>query len=79
MSGLKPVITVTLEPAQAAALHRLCDKISYEDAKRYLYPHVPAGTREAQAYDMIHACSALQRALEDQGIAGWPWIESGHP
>lgn len=70
-------ITLTLDTAQACALHRLCDKIGHSDAMAYLYPHIPAETRTAQAYEMLDACAAVQRALEDAGVGHWPWIETG--
>lgn len=70
-------ITVTLEPAEACALHRLCDKIGHSDAMAYLYPHIPRDVRSDQAYEMVHACAAVQTALEEAHVRHWPWIETG--
>lgn len=77
MSAKPVTITVTLEPAQAAALHRLCDKIGHDDAMRYTYPHVQHALRSDQAYEILGACGTVQRALEDEGVRNWPWIETG--
>lgn len=77
MSANHVTITVTLEPAQAAALHRLCDKIGHGDALAYTYPHVSREIRSDQAYEVLAACGAVQRALEDEGVRNWPWIETG--
>lgn len=70
-------ITVELDDGQAAALHRLCDKIGHSHAMAYLYPHVSQDVRSEQASQMVSACSALQVALEDQNVRHWPWIETG--
>lgn len=73
------VIRIELEPCQAAALARLCRKFSHDDAARYLYPHVPKDLRLTQAYDMVHATGAIEAALSQAGVTGWPWIETGVP
>jgi hypothetical protein len=70
-------ITLELDPVEAAALHRLCDKLGHSDAMHYLYPHVNQEVRSRQAYQMVHAAAAVQNALEDTGINHWPWIETG--
>ena len=70
-------VTLTLEPAAAAALHRLCDKLGHSDAMAYLYPHLPRELRSDQAYEMVGAASVVQKALEDAGVGHWPWIETG--
>jgi hypothetical protein len=70
-------ITLELSPNEAAALARLCDKFAHSDAKAFLYPHVPKEIRDGQAYDMVHATTAVFKALSDAGARGWPWIETG--
>lgn len=73
----KVKITVELEPNQAAALKRLCDKIGHSDALAYLYPHIPLGVRNDQAYDIVHACSRVCEVLCDAGVSDFPWVETG--
>lgn len=68
-------ITVKLDQVQAPALYRLCDKISHSDALAYLYPHLPAETREAQAYDMVYAAERVRKALRDKDVTAFPWID----
>lgn len=70
-------ITVELPPNHAAALKRLCEKFTHSDAARYLYPHVAREIRSDQAYDMVHATARLEKALEEAGVSGFPWIEAG--
>lgn len=70
-------ITLELEPNHAAALHQLCRKMGHTDALQFLQPHIPREIRSDQAYDMVHACSRLQEALEEQHVNYWPWIETG--
>ena len=70
-------ITLTIEPAAAAALHRLADKLGHSDAMQFLYPHLPRELRSNQAYEMVGACGVLQKALADAGVGSWPWIETG--
>lgn len=70
-------ITLELERNHARALLRLCNKITHSDALAYLYPHVPLGVRNDQAYDVIHATIWLAEALCDNGANEFPWIESG--
>lgn len=70
-------ITVELTPEQAAALLRLCNKVTHSDCLAYLYPHVRLGVRNDQAYDMVHATSALAEKLCKQGVSDFPWIETG--
>jgi hypothetical protein len=80
MSLDEPVrIELELEPHEAAALVRLCDKFAHSDASAYLYPHVSAAIREAQGYAMVHATNRVFRALTQAGVSGWPWIETGTP
>lgn len=69
-------ITVELPPEEAAALKRLCDKITHADALAYLYPHVRADIRNDQAYDVIHATARVCEALCDAGVSDWPWVET---
>jgi hypothetical protein len=71
-----PAVTI-LEPHQAAALARLCEKFGHSAARPYLYPHVAADIRDDQAYHMVHATSLLSDALTLAGVRGWPWIETG--
>lgn len=70
-------ITLELEPEQAAALHRLCDKLGHEQAMAFLYDHVSKPIRVRQAYSMLEAVGLVQRELEDVHVGHWPWIESG--
>ncbi|HZT04536.1 MAG TPA: hypothetical protein VFA39_19970 [Steroidobacteraceae bacterium] len=70
-------ITVTLTPAEAAGLKRLCDKVGHDDAMQYLYPHIPLGIRNDQAYDIVHGAARVCEALGEAGVSDWPWIESG--
>jgi hypothetical protein len=70
-------ITVELEPHEAAALFRLCDKFAHSDAKQYLYPHSPKQLRDDQAYHMVHATSHVHTALTRAGVSAWPWVETG--
>ena len=72
-----PRITVELEPEQAAALLRLCNKITHSDGLAYLYPHIPLGRRNDQAYDMMHATTKVAEALCDARVSEFPWIETG--
>lgn len=70
-------VTVTLEANEAAALKRLCDKITHSDAMKYLYPHLAKEVRNEQAYHIINATSELCEALCDAGVSDFPWINSG--
>ena len=70
-------ITVELEPVLAAALMRLCKKFGHSDAAAYLYPHVGAELRKTQAYNMVYATSAVEKALAAAGVNDWPWVETG--
>lgn len=67
-------VTIELEPAQAAALLRLCNKITHSDALAYLYPHIQLGRRNDQAYDMMHATAKVAEALTDADVSEFPWI-----
>ncbi len=73
----KVKITLELEPDVAAALARLADKFTHSDAAQYLYPHVAADIRKAQAYHMVHAMAAIEKALLQADVRGWPWVETG--
>jgi hypothetical protein len=78
MSPRKSVtVTLTLEPAAAAALHRLCEKVTHSDCMQYLYPHLPRELRSDQAYEMVAASSKVHTALSEAGVSSWPWIETG--
>jgi hypothetical protein len=70
-------ITLKLEPVHAAALARLCEKFTYEHAAAYLYPHIAAAIRDDQAYQMVGATAVVSKALEDAGVRGFPWIDTG--
>ena len=74
-----PTVTLTVElyPWEAAALARLCSKFGHSDAAPYLYPHVSKDIRSEQAYDMVRATTAVEKALAQAGVSGWPWIETG--
>jgi hypothetical protein len=65
-------VTIELEPNDAAALARLCEKVTFSDAQSYLYAHLPQALRDDQAYQMIHATAVVGKALEDAGVRGWP-------
>lgn len=75
MSSVK--ITLELEPNHAAALHQLCRKMGHTDALQFLQPHISREIRSDQAYDMVHGCAVLERALEEARVNYWPWIETG--
>lgn len=68
---------IELTANQAAALHRLCDKLTHSDAQNYLYGHISKELRSDQAYDMVRAAAGLQKALEEANVRGWPWVETG--
>lgn len=70
-------ITLELEPNHAAALHQLCRKMGHTDALQYLQPQVSREIRQDQAYDIVHGCAALERALERAHVNYWPWIDTG--
>lgn len=72
-------ITVALSPAQAAGLKRFIEKVAHSDALAVLYPHRPRQLRDDQAYQIIYAFSAIERALDDAGVTSWPWVETGTP
>lgn len=74
----KITITIELEPNDAAALARLCEKFAHSDAAAYLYPHIAAAIRDDQAYQMLHATAVVAEALEDAGVRGWPWVDTGN-
>ena len=71
-------ITVELDPDEAAALARMCEKFTHSDATAYLYPHLPKDIRNTQAYQMVHATARVYAALADAGVRGWPWVD-GRP
>jgi hypothetical protein len=75
------VITVTLElePARAAALLRFAEKITFETAKSVLYPHVDPDIRGEQTGQILGAFTVLEKALHDERVRSWPWIETGKP
>ena len=70
-------ITVELEPHEAAALARLCEKFSHDHADRYLYGHVDVNTRREQRDHMVGATCVVEKALLKAGVRGWPWVECG--
>ena len=70
-------IILELDPDEAAALARLCDKFNWSHADRYLYGHVSKEVRSEQAYQMVHALAAVEKALLEAGVGGWPWLETG--
>lgn len=72
-------ITVSLPREQAAGLLRFTQKMGHSDALTVLYPHKPAVLRDEQAYQIVYALTALERALIGAGVASWPWIETGAP
>ena len=74
----KITVTLELEPNDAAALARLCEKFTHSDAAAYLYPHIAAAIRDDQAYQMVHATAVVAKALEDAGVRGWPWVDTGN-
>ncbi len=69
-------IALELQPNHAAALHQLCRKMGYTNALQFLQPHVSREIRSDQAYDIVHGCAALERALEEAHVNYWPWIET---
>lgn len=71
------VVRFELTDEQAAALHRFADKADYQAAQAVLYPHVDPELRAEQAREIMGATVVLQRALEDAGARGWPWVETG--
>lgn len=73
---MKIRVSLALESSHAAALYRLCDKLSTQDAQRYLYPHLPANTRSEQAHDMVTAATQVQKTLADAGVSAHPWIDT---
>lgn len=75
LSGVE--VRLTLTPEAAAGLKRFADKVSHEDAKRVLYPHVSADLRTEQAYQIINAFAEITARLTDAGVSDWPWIETG--
>lgn len=79
MSEVASSVPVTLEltAEEAAALMRLADKISFEDAARTLYAHKPKEFRDEQCYTMMAALTRVHRALDRQGVSAWPWVETG--
>jgi hypothetical protein len=72
-------ITITLElsPEGAAGLKRFADKVTHDDVRAVLYPHIHADIRAEQASEIIAAFSTLERALDKARVATWPWIETG--
>jgi hypothetical protein len=78
MSGAGEItVTLGLSADHAAALHRFADKADYQAAQAVLYPHVDPELRANQAHQIMAATVVLQRALEDAGVRGWPWVETG--
>jgi hypothetical protein len=73
------VIRVTLElsPEAAAGLKRFADKVTHEDAKQVLYPHVRADVRTEQAYSILEAFAEITARLADARVRDWPWIDTG--
>ncbi len=70
-------ITVELDVNCAAALARLCQKFGHYDGDQYLYPHIDETIRAQQRYDMVYATTAVEKALAEAGVGGWPWVETG--
>lgn len=70
-------IVLELEADLAAALHRFMDKANYAMARAVLYPHVAADIRADQAREIMEVTAQVQKALEDSGVSGWPWVETG--
>jgi hypothetical protein len=56
-------INFDLPEDQVLALAQMCQRLSYEDAKRFANPHDGGLEREA----ILDATIALQRALRDAG------------
>jgi hypothetical protein len=69
-------LVIEVSPTEAAALKRLADKFGHTDAQAYLYAHLPKELRSDQAYDMVRAMAAVEKALEEADVAAWPWVES---
>lgn len=62
---MKPVrLTVELTPDQAAALYRVCDKLTHGDAAAMLPPGPMRGDK---AYEILYALEVLRRSLEATG------------
>lgn len=70
-------ISLTLPAGAAAGLKRFAEKVSHSDAMVVLYPHVSKETRTDQAYEIMDAFAAIDKALADAHVSIWPWIESG--
>jgi len=70
-------LTLELTPEQAAALKRVSEKISHDQALSVLYSHVPRERRGEQAYAILSAFAELEKALGNAGVASWPWVETG--
>ncbi len=70
-------LTVELTPVQAAALKRLAEKTSYEQASAVLYAHIGADIRAEQAHDILIALDRLNEALAESNVRAWPWIDTG--
>lgn len=70
-------ITVELDPEEAAALARLCEKFHHFHADQFLYPHVDEAIRRLQRDHMLGATCVVEKALLKVGVRGWPWVESG--
>jgi hypothetical protein len=69
-------VKVLLTPAQAQAVHWFIRHMSFEDALKSTPPHLDLATRKERAYDIIHATSAVQAAIEDAEVFGDSWMYS---
>lgn len=67
-------VKVSLSSEHARALHWLMRHLSFEDAKQSVPPHLSAAVRMERAYQLVHASSALQDALEKEDQFGDSWM-----
>jgi hypothetical protein len=70
-------INLNLDHSVAAGLKRFAEKISFEQAKAVLYPHVDKQIREDQVAAILIAFNQIDRALAEANVHTSPWIDTG--
>lgn len=74
MSEKRITLHLDLTQTEAAALYRLCDKVSYQTARSVLYAHLPKATLDRQTSEILNAARLVERDLANAGVSAHPWV-----
>ena len=74
MNEKRVTLHLDLTPAEAAALYRLCDKVSYQTACGMLYAHLPRDILDRQTSEILNAARLVEQDLANAGVSAHPWV-----